>query len=196
MSMDSTTPYNQLQANFLAGGTSSTPLAGTIYWLVVAAASLFMHPADVAMIVLIGSGMILPAGFLIDRIRGLDKKKADMKGNPLLPLFIKGTAVVVLVWPLVIIAAQLAGDPDIIVLGGAILMALVWIPYGSAAGDPVGMQHAVGRTLASYAAYFLAPAPHTATAISFVVVLSYLYTFVRMKRPGKIQPASATKATA
>lgn len=182
--VNSATPYNQLQANFRAGGTTSMPLAGTIYWLVVAAASLYLQPQDVAMVVLIGSGMILPAGFLIDKLRGLDKTKADLTGNPLLPMFLKGTAVVVLLWPLVIIAARLAKEPNLIVLGGAVLMALVWIPYGSAADDPVGIQHAVGRTLACYAAYLLAPAPYTATAISVAVVLSYGYTVLRMKRPG------------
>lgn len=63
MPPNSTTPYNQLQAIFLAGGTTPMPLAGTLYWLVVAAASFFLPPQNVAMIVLIGSGMILPAGF-------------------------------------------------------------------------------------------------------------------------------------
>lgn len=106
-----------------------------------------------------------------------------MTGNPLLPMFLRGTAVVLL-WPLVIMAAQLAKAPNLIVLGGAVLMALVWIPYGSAADDPVGIQHAVGRTLGCSAAYALAPAPYTATAISMVVVLSYAYTVLRMKRPG------------
>ncbi len=184
MPLNSSSPYNQLQNNFLAAGSTSMPLAGTVYWLIVAVASVYLPPHSVAMIVLIGSGMILPAGFLIDKLRGLDKHKADMTGNPLLPMFLKGTAVVALLWPLVIVAAQAAKEPNLIVLGGAVLMALVWIPYGSAADDPVGMQHAVGRTLASYGAYLFAPAPYTATAISVVVVLSYAYTVLRMKRPG------------
>jgi hypothetical protein len=183
MVMTSNKSLDELQANFLAGGTTSMPLAGTIYWLIVAIASLNLPPENVAMIVLFGSGMILPAGFLVDKLRGLDKTKADMKGNPLLPMFLKGTAVVALLWPLVIIAAPVSQEPDIIVLGGAVLMALVWIPYGSAANDPVGMQHAVGRTAACYIAYLLAPIPYTATAISLVVVLSYAYTILRMKRP-------------
>lgn len=182
MTFDATNRLVDLQANFLASGTTSMPIAGTIYWLIVCIASLYLPLNTVAFIVLIGSGMILPGGFLIDKLRGLDKRKPDSKGNPLLPMFLKGTAVVVLLWPLVILAAQAAKDPNIIVLGGAVLMALVWIPYGSAADDPVGMQHAVGRPLACYAAYLFAPTPYVATAISAVVVVSYLYTFARMKR--------------
>ncbi len=182
MSFDSTYRLVDLQANFLAGSTTSMPIAGTIYWLIVGIASLTLDPVNVALIVLIGSGMILPAGFLIDKLRGLDKRKPDATGNPLTPMFLKGTAVVLLLWPLVIVAAPLSTEPDIIVLGAAVLMALVWIPYGFAANDPVGMQHAVGRTLACYAAYLLTPAPYTATAISAAVVLSYAYTVLRMKR--------------
>lgn len=182
MSFDSTHRLVDLQANFLASGSTSMPIAGTIYWLIVGIAAFFVDANSVAFIVLIGSGMILPAGFLIDKIRGLDKKKPDSKGNPLLSMFLKGTAVVVLLWPLVILAAQAAKDPNIIILGGAVLMALVWIPYGSAANDPVGMQHAVARPIACYLAFVFVPDPHKAAAISAVVVLSYLYNFLFMKK--------------
>jgi hypothetical protein len=184
MPLSSATPYNQLQANFRAGSSTSMPIAGTIYWLIVAIGSLYLDSNSVAMIVLIGSGMILPVGLLLDKIRGRDKIKVDTTGNPLLPMFLKGTAVVILLWPLVIMAARAAKEPNLIILGGAVLMSLVWIPYDSAADDPVGMQHAVGRSLVSYAAYLFVPAPHTATAISAVVVLSYGYNLLRMKPPG------------
>ncbi|WP_448659673.1 DUF7010 family protein [Sphingomonas sp. CJ99] len=183
MRLDATHRLADLQANFRANSSTSMPIAGTVYWLIVGAASLVLDSNTVAFIVLIGSGMILPAGLIFDRARGLAKHRPDATGNPLTPMFLKGTAVVVLMWPLVILAAQAAQEPNLIVLGGAVLMALVWIPYGSAADDPVGMHHAVGRPVAAYAAYLLAPEPYVATAISAVVVLSYAYTFLFMKRP-------------
>ncbi len=89
---------------------------------------------------------------------------------------------VVLVWPLVIIGANAAQNPDLIVLGGAILMGIIWIPYGWASDDPVGLEHAIGRAFASYAAYLLAPEPYRAAAISAAVLLSYAYALVRMRR--------------
>jgi hypothetical protein len=177
-------PYAELQANFRAGASTSMPWAGTVYWLVVAVSSLYLPAASVAMVVLIGSGMILPAGLLLDRLRGKHKVALETGGNPLLAVFLKGTAVVALLWPLVIVAARRAESPELIVLGGAVLMGLVWIPYGSAADDPVGMEHAVGRALGCYAAYAWAPAAYTATAISVVVMLSYAYTLGRMRRTG------------
>lgn len=182
MSLSASNSLSELQANFLAAGSTSMPIAGTVYWLVVLVASLLLPVNTVAFIVLIGSGMILPAGLLIDKLRGIDKRKADTTGNPLMRMFLQGTAVVVLLWPLVILAAQAAKDPNLIVLGGAVLMALVWIPYGSAAADPVGLQHAIARPIACYLAFVFVPDPHKAAAISAVVVLSYLYNFAFMKR--------------
>ncbi len=182
MILDKSSALDQLHADFVSGSTTSMPIAGTLYWAIVAAVSLFWHPENVALLVLIGSGMILPAGMLIDKLRGQNKMRPANNANPLHMMFLKGTAVVVLLWPLVIIAWKAAADPNLVVLGGAVLMGLVWIPYGAAADDPVGLQHAVGRAVVSYAAYLLAPDPFKATAISVVVIACYLFTIFRMKR--------------
>jgi hypothetical protein len=177
-------PLTVLRQDFLRGSSTSMPIVGTFYWLVVLACSFVMAPNSIAYIVLIGSGMILPFGLLLDRLRGHHRTSPANPSNPLFGMFIKGTAVVVLLWPLVIIAAQAARDPTLIVLGGAVLMALVWIPYGSAADDPVGIQHAVGRSVACYAAFLLAPKAWVIPAICIIVVASYVFTLLRMKRPG------------
>ena len=171
-----------LRAEFLATSTVSMPIAGMIYWAVVAVAGLLLPPTTLALVVLFGSGMIFPLGALIDRARGR-RITAAPTTNPVVVLFLSGLALVVLIWPLVIIAARAAGEPDIVVLGGAILMGIVWIPYGWAADDPAGLQHAVGRGIGCYAAYLLAPEPYRATAIALVVLASYLFTLIRMRRP-------------
>jgi len=75
------------------------------------------------------------------------------------------------------------GQPEIIVLGGAILMGLVWIPYGWAADDPVGLRHTIFRSLGCYAAYLFAPAPWRILAICGVVLLAYAYSFLFMRKP-------------
>jgi hypothetical protein len=88
-------------------------------------------------------------------------------------------------WPLVIIGASLAHSANLIVLGGAILMGVIWIPYGWAADDPVGLQHAIGRSMLSYACFLFAPEPYKASAISVAVILSYVYSLIRMRRPSR-----------
>ena len=67
-----------------------------------------------------------------------------------------------------VIVPYLADDANLIVLGGAILMGIIWIPYGWAADDPVGLHHAIGRSVLSYACFLFAPAPYKASAISLL----------------------------
>ncbi|MFY9674080.1 MAG: hypothetical protein WB817_19170 [Terriglobales bacterium] len=180
--MDSTSKLNDLRADFLATSTQSMPIAGVIFWGTLAIAALYVKPLQLSYIVLFGSGMIFPLGVMIDLLTTRKMKRSSTQ-NPVTQLFMQSLGLVVLVWPLVIIAARVAHDPNLIVLGGAILMGIIWIPYGWGADDPVGLQHAIGRSVFAYAAYLLAPNRYKATAISIVVLLSYLYSLIRMRRP-------------
>lgn len=179
--MDSTSKLDDLRSNFRATSTLSMPIAGMIFWTVIAAASLTVTPLQLGYMVGFGSGMIFPLGVLIDRISGRKVTRAN-NTNPVTQLFLQSLGLVALVWPLVILGASMAHDANLIVLGGAILMGIIWIPYGWAADDPVGLQHAVGRSIFSYAAYLLTPNPYKATAISIAVLLSYFYAFIRMRK--------------
>jgi hypothetical protein len=179
--MDSTMPLKSLRDEFLVTSTQSFPIAGIVYWSFIAVAAHYVAPERLAYIVGFGSGMIFPFGVLIDVLRGRKMRRASA-GNPVTQLFLQSLGLVVLVWPLVLIAANLAHNADLIVLGGAILMGIIWIPYGWAADDPVGLQHAIGRSILCYACFLFAPAPYRATAISIAVLLSYLYSLIRMRK--------------
>ena len=60
---------------------------------------------------------------------------------------------------------------------------IIWIPYGWAADDPVGMRHAIARAVLCYAAYIFAPPALTGSAISVAVLVCYGYSLLRMRRP-------------
>ena len=171
-----------LRANFLASSTPSMPIAGMLFWAIVAVAALHLTPNQLCLLVLFGSGAIFPSGVLIDKLI-YRRFSVGSTANPVMQMFMQSLGLVVLTWPLVILAARHANDANLIVLGGAILMGIVWIPYGWAADDPVGLQHAIGRSLFSYVAFIYVPSPYKATAISCVVLLAYLYSLLRMKRP-------------
>lgn len=181
--MDSSQPLDALHDDFLATSTASMPLAGMLYWGAVAIASLSVSRTMVSYVVLFGSGTIFPLALLIDRVTGQNRIVRRAVPNPLLTMFLRSLVVVALLWPLAILGSMAAQNPDLIVLAGAVLMAIVWIPYGFAANDPVGMQHAVGRCIACYGAYLFAPTPYRTTAIAVAVLLSYLYSLLRMRRP-------------
>lgn len=187
----STSTLQELRAEFLATSTQSMPIAGMIFWGVIAVAALHLRAQQLAYLVLFGSGMIFPLGVLIDRVTG-KKMTRSSTANPVIQLFMQSLGLVVLVWPMVIIAAQRTHDANIIVLGGAILMGIIWIPYGWAANDPVGLEHAIGRSVLSYVAYLFAPAPYKATAISVVVLLAYLYSLLRMRKTPDRHPQQAS----
>jgi hypothetical protein len=157
------------------------PLAGIVFWTVVAIAGRVLPSAQVAYVVGFGSGAIFPLALLIDKVSGRQTVQAG-NDNPLLGMFLQNLGLVVLLWPFVIIAAVVAGNPLLVVLGGAILMGIIWIPYGWAADDPVGLQHAIARCVLSYAAFVFAPPAYRATAIAIAVLLCYGYSLVRMRR--------------
>ena len=158
------------------------PVAGMVFWTIVAVAAPRLGPNQLASLVLFGSGTIFPFGVLLDRLFGRRITRGSA-GNPVTQLFMQSLGLVVLLWPLVILGARAAHNANLIVLGGALLMGIIWIPYGWAANDPTGMVHAIGRALLSYAAFLFVPAPFKATGISVAVLLCYGYSLLWMRRP-------------
>jgi len=123
-----------LRANFLSTSTQSMPIAGMLFWAIVAVAALRLNPNQLSLLVLFGSGTIFPLGMLIDRLTQRRVTVASA-ANPVTQMFMQSLGLVALTWPLVILAARHAHDANLIVLGGAILMGIIWIPYGWAADD-------------------------------------------------------------
>jgi hypothetical protein len=179
--MNRSSALSALHADFRATSTQSMPFAGIIFWAVVAIAGRLLSSATVAYLVGFGSGAVFPLALLIDKLRGRPSVTAR-NTNPLVGMFMQNLVVVAMLWPFVIIAAIVAGSPQLVVLGGAILMGIVWIPYGWAADDPVGMQHAIARCVFSYAAFVFAPPSYRTTIIALVVLLCYGYSLLRMRR--------------
>ena len=68
-------------------------------------------------------------------------------------------------------------------LGVAILAGIIWIPYGWGANDPVGLRHAIVRSVGCYLAYWFSSVDLRATSICAVVALSYLYSLAAMRKP-------------
>ena len=159
------------------------PLAGLIAWTGLGVAALRLSPAATGTAALYIMAVILPLAFLLDRLRGRNLF-AGGNSDPLTRLFLASIAGIAVTVPLVIVGARAANDPTIVVLGMAILAGVIWIPYGWATGDPVGLRHAVVRAMGCYAGFALAPPAYRASAICAVVALAYLYSLAFMRRPG------------
>ena len=179
--LNASSSLKDLRANFLATSSQSAPIAGMIYWGIIGVAALRLSPLQLMYTVGFGSGMIFPLAILIDRLRGRKFQTNDPQ-NPVPQLFMQSLAMVGLLWPFVILASIQAHDANLLVLGAAILMGIIWIFYGWATDDPTGLRHAVARCILSYAAYLFAPSPYKASAISVVVLLCYLYSLLSMRK--------------
>ena len=53
------------------------PIAGIVFWLIVAVAALYLSPQHLAYLVGFGSGMIFPLGILIKFLPGRKIKRAS-----------------------------------------------------------------------------------------------------------------------
>jgi len=178
--MDNKTSLGELRADFLAGSTNAMPLAGLIAWSLLGVAALWLPPLTVGMAALYIMMLILPLAFLLDWLHGRNLF-AGGTDNPLTGLFLASVGGIAVTVPLVVIGAQKSGDPTLVVLGMAVLAGVVWIPYGWAADDPVGLRHAIARALGCYAAFWFAPPAYKMTTICAVVVLAYLYSLIYMR---------------
>ena len=177
--MNADMSLKSLKENFLATSTQSMPMVGIIFWSLAGIDGLFLTLQQHAFAVAFGSGAIFPLGVLIDRLRGRNFLAAGRE-NPLTQVFLQSIIMVALLWPMVILGAMT--KPTFAVLGAAILTGIIWIPYGWAADDPVGMRHAIARVVLSYAAYLLSPPQFAGSAICVAVLLCYGYSMLCMRR--------------
>ncbi len=175
------TPLTELRERFLATSTISMPLAGLVVWSAMGVAALFVSKELTGWMAVYGMAAILPLAFTIEKLRGRNPFVKD--DNPVSTLFFQSIIGIGLLFPLVIGAADAAGDPNILVLAVAILAGIIWIPYGWGANDPVGLRHAIVRAVGCYLAFWFSPDELKATCICAVVALSYIYSLAAMRKP-------------
>jgi hypothetical protein len=166
---------DDLRADFRRTSSIEMPVAGILIWSLLGLASLRLTPGALATATLYASGAIFPLALLIGRLRGRNLL-AGGTSNPLTTMFLQNLALVVLLWIMLIATHRAGQDPLALVLGGGVIMGLIWISFGWAVGTLTGLFHAIGRTLLCIAAYTLVPAPWTGGAICAAVILAYLLT--------------------
>lgn len=174
--------FDHLRERFLATSTLSMPIAGCLVWASIGVAALWAPLQWVGWMAVYSMPVILPLAFLIEKLRG--RNPFHKEENPISTLFFQSIIGIGLLFPLVISASLSAQNPVLMLLGVAILSGVIWIQYGWGANDPVGMQHAIGRGMGCYLAYWFAPVQYQATAICAVVSAAYLFTLLKMRKPG------------
>ena len=99
------------------------PLAGLIVWSAIGVAALFTSRGVVGWMAVYAMAAILSLAFTIEKLRGRNPFAKD--DNPISQLFFRSIIGIGLMFPLVIGAADAADNPDILVLGVAILAGII-----------------------------------------------------------------------
>ena len=167
----------QLRADFRQSETLGMPIAGAIVWSAFGILALFIAEETMATIALYIMFPILGLAYFIEKLRGKNLF-GERNNNPLIKLFLLSVLAVALIVPFAVISSR-ASDPNLMVLGMAVLSGIVWIFYGWAADDPSGVQHAIIRATGCYAAYSLLPVSFQVSAMCAVVVVCYIYSLAK-----------------
>lgn len=154
MSQDFKTQLRQVQEQYLldAGGGISLPVAGAIYWAVLAALSTRLSPEDWSLAAAMLSGAIFPLGILLQKPFGSPfmKSKSPLSGVSMLAVLS-----INLLWPVHVVVFAVA--PEAAPLTLAIGMSLHWPIIGWTYGSRICTAHAIVRVAAVSAIWFALP---------------------------------------
>lgn len=152
----------------------SMPLAGTIVWLIVGLLSTQISENISIYVLLFATGAIFPIALLIAKFRN---ENLVSSSNPFSKLMGLCVLMVNLLWAVHI--PLLFKAPELVPLTLGIGLGLHWIVYSWIVSHPVGIVHAVLRTLLILLAWYLFPEQGIA-AISAAVVLVYIISIYQM----------------
>ncbi len=157
------------------------PLAGAVVWFLVAMVSTQVGERAGILILLFCSGAIFPIALLIARLRG---ETLVATNNPLAKLMGYCILMVNLLWavhiPLFIYA------PTFVPLSLGIGLGLHWVVYSWIVHHPVGLIHAILRTILVLAVWFFFPEQRL-LAVGIVVVLVYCISIWQILSVSPIQ---------
>jgi len=152
----------------------SMPIAGTIIWAIVALLSTQFDDKTAVYILLFATGGIFPIALLIAKFRNENLVSSN---NPLAKLMGMCIIMVNLLWAVHI--PLLLNAPEFVPLSLGIGLGLHWIVYSWIINHPVGLIHAVLRSILIVTAWYLFP-NNEIIAISSVIVLTYLISIYQM----------------
>lgn len=174
-----------------AGRSLALPLAGAFVWAIVGIAALFLPASTANVVLMFATGAIFPLGVAI--AHRLGERLLD---NPSVLAGLMGRCVVMvnLLWAVHLTVFVLA--PSYLPLTLGIGLGLHWVVFGWIVGHPLGLIHALARTLLVTGAWWLAP-DHRTSGVAAAVVASYVYALYALAtRPLTEEPVTAAAPAA
>jgi hypothetical protein len=176
MSPDPT--LRELRAEFGRSRFLAMPVAGTIAWTVAGILGTQLREGPASLALFICAGMIFPMGILIGRLIGEDVLKTR---NELDLLFGLSILMANLVWAIAIPFWLVERSSLPLSLG--VLAGLMWIPFSWMLQHPVGLFHAISRTILIVIAWFMFPSQRFVVIPAIIVVVYLISIFMLVRRP-------------
>ncbi len=175
----------ELRADFdlRSKGSLSMPIAGLIVWTVVAFLGWILPFKQAVLGLVFATGAIFPIALGVARLR--DEQLIN-NINPLAKLMGNCVVMVNLLWALHI--PLLMNAPQFVPLSLGIGLGLHWVVYSWIIANPLGMVHAVVRSVGLIGAWYVFP-DHLVTASAAMVVLAYAFTLLQMVARAPLQSA-------
>ncbi|PTX90677.1 hypothetical protein [Opitutus sp. ER46] len=151
------------------------PIAGAVVWTVVGILGLLLPPLTARYALVFGSGVIFPLALLVARFTG---QRVFIPGNRFANLMGLSVLMVNLLWALHL-ALLTSRSAHLMPLSLAIGLGLHWIVFGWIIQAPLGLVHAIVRTVLCTVVTFAFP-QHSLTAVAFAVVACYAMTMVQL----------------
>ena len=169
-----------------AGRSLAMPIAGALVWLAFAIAGALLPERQAGLVMLFGSGVIFPLGLLLARVLGEDLLSRD---SPFARLMGASTLMVNLLWPLHIVL--FLQDPDLLPLTLGVGLGLHWIVFGWIVRHPVGLFHAIARSVLLPVLWVAFPDSRF-VALPGAVTVVYVVTIVILVRRADAPEARAS----
>jgi hypothetical protein len=165
-----------------AGRSLAMPFAGAIVWTAVGIAGSFLPDRQAAVVLLVGSGVIFPLALLLARQLHEDLLSRE---SPLARLMAAAVLMVNLLWPLHIVL--FLKDPSLLPLTLGVGLGLHWIVFGWIVQHPVGLVHAISRSILLPPLWAAFPDRRFVVLPGAIAVI-YLVTIMMLTRPREIAP--------
>jgi hypothetical protein len=167
-------PLAALRADYdrQAGRSLALPVAGALVWTAVGLLSLVLPERTATFVLLFATGAIFPLAMGLARL--LDERLID-NFSPLARLMALSVLMVNLLWALHL--TVILDTPAYVPLTIGIGLGLHWVVFSWVIGHPVGIIHAVLRTVLVTGAWWLLPDWRIA-AVSAAVVVAYALAIV------------------
>lgn len=149
------------------------PIAGTIAWIVVGVAGMFLDTSRAALVLFVATGSIFYLGLLVAKFTGEDLLGRRSRGNFFDRLFLLTVVMAFLTFAISI--PFFLVEPTSLPLSVGIATGLMWLPFSCMIRHWVGYFHAFARTGLIVAAWYLFP-HHRFVIIPAIIVLIYLIT--------------------